>query len=107
MCLPDLARTGGLAPLGGLAAALRHAGGERLCRGPVRRGRMCPICRSIWQGFSQAKAAAIVESQPVVGLWPVEARPALQSIPERQQGVRSTPVSPTPLARGGSTSPAR
>jgi molybdopterin-guanine dinucleotide biosynthesis protein A len=75
-CLPDWPGPG-LGPLGGLAAALRNAeaGGSRqvLCAGVD-----VPDLPHDLAAILAGEGAGVVESQPVVGLWPVEALPALE-----------------------------
>lgn len=70
-CLPDWPEPG-LGPLGGLAAALRHAG-ERGFAHVLSAGVDVPDLPFDLAAALAGEGAAIVESQPVVGLWPVEA----------------------------------
>lgn len=76
-CVPDWPEAG-LGPLGGLAAALRHgaAGGftHVLCAGVDVPDLPHDLIASL-----AGEGAAIVESQPVVGLWPVAAGAALEA----------------------------
>lgn len=74
-CLPDWPEPG-LGPLGGLAAALRHAG-ERGFSHVLSAGVDVPDLPPDIAAFLAGEGAAIVESQPVVGLWPVSAGPVL------------------------------
>lgn len=79
-CIPDWPEAG-LGPLGGLAAALRHgaAGGytDVLCTGVDVPDLPHDLVASL-----AGEGAAIVESQPVVGLWPVAAGEALEAFME-------------------------
>jgi molybdenum cofactor guanylyltransferase len=75
-CIPDWPEPG-LGPLGGLAAALRHgeAGGfSAVLSAGVDAPDLPHDCAALLAG----EGAAIVESQPVVGLWPVALLPALE-----------------------------
>lgn len=74
-CIPDWPEPG-LGPLGGLASALRHAG-ERGFSQVLSAGVDVPDLPFDLAASLAGKGAAIVESQPVVGLWPVETGPAL------------------------------
>lgn len=76
-CLPDWPEAG-LGPLGGLAAALRHgaAGGFSHV---LSAGVDVPDLPYDLAALLAGKGAGIVESQPVVGLWPVAAAPALEA----------------------------
>ena len=74
-CLPDWPEPG-LGPLGGLAAALRHAG-ERGFAHVLSAGVDVPDLPFDLAATLAGEGAAIVESQPVVGLWPVSAGPLL------------------------------
>lgn len=76
-CIPDWPEPG-LGPLGGLSAALREAG-ERGFGGVLSAGVDVPDLPSELAGMLAGKGAAIVASQPVVGLWPVEAGPSLEA----------------------------
>lgn len=75
-CIPDWPETG-FGPLGGLAAALRHAKVEGftlvLCTGVD-----VPDLPHDLAAKLTGEGAAIVESQPVVGLWPVSTCPLLE-----------------------------
>jgi len=76
-CIPDWPEAG-LGPLGGLAAALRHAdthGFTHVMSAGVDVPDLPHDCAAMLAG----EGAAIVESQPVVGLWPVAAGPALEA----------------------------
>jgi molybdopterin-guanine dinucleotide biosynthesis protein A len=75
-CIPDWPEPG-LGPLGGLAAALRHAG-KRGVDGVLSAGVDVPDLPFNLVGALAGEGAAIVASQPVVGLWPVEARATLE-----------------------------
>lgn len=74
-CLPDWPEPG-QGPLGGLAAALRHAE-ERGFAHVLSAGVDAPDLPFDLAEMLAGEGAAIVESQPVVGLWPVEAATAL------------------------------
>lgn len=76
-CIPDWPEAG-LGPLGGLAAALRHAG-ERGFAQVLSAGVDVPDLPFDLVGTLAGESAAIVESQPVVGLWPVETAPLLEA----------------------------
>lgn len=76
VCLPDWPEPG-LGPLGGLAAALRYAG-ERGFDGVLSAGVDVPDLPFDLAATLAGEGAAIVESQPVVGLWPVSAAPLLE-----------------------------
>lgn len=76
-CLPDWPGPG-LGPLGGLAAALRHAG-ERGFAGVLSAGVDVPDLPFDLAATLAGEEAAIVESQPVVGLWPVDTGPELEA----------------------------
>ncbi len=75
-CLPDWPQPG-QGPLGGLAAALRHAG-ERGFSYVVSAGVDVPDLPHDLAASLAGEGAGVVESQPVVGLWPVEAGAALE-----------------------------
>lgn len=76
MCLPDWPEAG-LGPLGGLAAALCQAG-EKGYSGVLSAGVDVPDLPFDLAVTLAGEGAAIIESQPVVGLWPVSAGPLLQ-----------------------------
>ncbi len=76
-CIPDWPEAG-LGPLGGLAAALRHAG-ERGFDAVLSAGVDVPDLPFDLAATLAGEGAAIVESQPVVGLWPVVAGPVLEA----------------------------
>lgn len=76
-CIPDWPEAG-LGPLGGLAAALRHAG-ERGFAQVLSAGVDVPDLPFDLAATLAGEGAAIVESQPVVGLWPVSAVPLLEA----------------------------
>jgi len=75
-CLPDWPEPG-QGPLGGLAAALRHAG-ERGHAFVLSAGVDVPDLPHDLAARLAGEGAAIVEVQPVVGLWPVSVGPALE-----------------------------
>ncbi len=74
-CIPDWPEAG-LGPLGGLAAALRHAG-EAGFGYVLSAGVDVPDLPHDLAEMLAGDGAAIVESQPVVGLWPAEAASVL------------------------------
>ena len=74
-CIPDWPETG-LGPLGGLAAALRHAEAQGFSH-VLSAGVDVPDLPHDLATSLAGEGAAIVESQPVVGLWPVADFPAL------------------------------
>lgn len=76
-CIPDWPEPG-LGPLGGLAAALRHAG-ENGFAGVLSAGVDAPDLPHDLARALAGEGAAIVESQPVVGLWPAATAPALEA----------------------------
>lgn len=76
-CIPDWPEQG-LGPLGGLAAALRHAR-ERGFTHVLCAGVDVPDLPFDLALMLAGDEAAIVESQPVVGLWPASAAPLLES----------------------------
>jgi molybdopterin-guanine dinucleotide biosynthesis protein A len=76
-CIPDWPEPG-LGPLGGLAAALRHAG-ERGFAQVLSAGVDVPDLPHDLAATLAGEGSAIVESQPVVGLWPASAAPALEA----------------------------
>lgn len=75
-CLPDWPEAG-LGPLGGLAAALRQAR-ERGLAAVLSAGVDVPDLPHDIAAMLAGEGAAIVASQPVVGLWPVEAGAVLE-----------------------------
>lgn len=76
-CIPDWPEAG-LGPLGGLAAALRHASGNGFA-GVLSAGVDAPDLPHDLAAVLVGEGAAIVESQPVVGLWPAAAAPVLEA----------------------------
>ncbi len=76
-CIPDWPEPG-LGPLGGLAAALRHAD-ENGFAGVLSAGVDAPDLPHDLARALAGEGAAIVESQPVVGLWPASAAPMLEA----------------------------
>jgi molybdopterin-guanine dinucleotide biosynthesis protein A len=76
-CLADWPEAG-LGPLGGLAAALRHAaaGGFDLV---LSAGVDVPDLPHDLVTVLAGEGAAILESQPVIGLWPAGAGPVLEA----------------------------
>ncbi|KPF64049.1 molybdopterin-guanine [Porphyrobacter sp. AAP60] len=76
-CIADWPEAG-LGPLGGLAAALRHAGAGGFTH-VLSAGVDAPDLPRDLAAILAGEGAAIVESQPVVGLWPVAALPALEA----------------------------
>jgi molybdenum cofactor guanylyltransferase len=76
-CLPDWPEAG-LGPLGGLAAALREARVKGFSH-VLSAGVDAPDLPHDIAAQLVGEGAAIVESQPVVGLWPVAALPALEA----------------------------
>ncbi len=76
-CLYDWPEPG-LGPLGGLAAALRHAR-ERGFSHVLSAGVDVPDLPRDMAETLAGEGAAIVEGQPVVGLWPVAAGEALEA----------------------------
>ncbi len=76
-CIPDWPEPG-LGPLGGLTAALRHAGDQGFTH-VLSAGVDAPDLPHDLAASLAGEGAAIVESQPVVGLWPVSDLPALAS----------------------------
>ncbi|MCL9983364.1 MAG: molybdenum cofactor guanylyltransferase [Erythrobacter sp.] len=76
-CIPDWPEPG-LGPLGGLAAALRHAEASGLAH-VLSAGVDAPDLPHDLAATLAGEGAAIVESQPVVGLWPAAALPALEA----------------------------
>lgn len=71
VCIADWPEPG-LGPLGGLAAALRHAGAQGYSH-VLSAGVDIPDLPHDLAAMLAGEGAAIVESQPVVGLWPVGA----------------------------------
>jgi molybdopterin-guanine dinucleotide biosynthesis protein A len=76
-CLPDWPEAG-LGPLGGLAAALRHAAAGGFSH-VLSTGVDAPDLPRDLAALLAGEGAAIVEAQPVVGLWPVGLCPALEA----------------------------
>jgi molybdopterin-guanine dinucleotide biosynthesis protein A len=76
-CLPDWPAPG-LGPLSGLAAALRDAE-SRGYAGVLSAGVDAPDLPHDLAAMLTGKGAAIIESQPVVGLWPVGVGTALEA----------------------------
>lgn len=68
----------GARPLGGLAAALRHGAGGGFTH-VLSAGVDAPDLPRDLAATLAGEGAAIVESQPVVGLWPVVAAPVLET----------------------------
>jgi molybdopterin-guanine dinucleotide biosynthesis protein A len=77
VCVPDWPEPG-FGPLGGLAAALRHAG-EHGFDGVLSAGVDVPDLPYDLAATLAGEGSAIVASQPVVGLWPASAAPALEA----------------------------
>lgn len=76
-CIPDWPEPG-LGPLGGLAAALRHARDQGFSH-VLSAGVDVPDLPHDLAMSLAGEGAAIVESQPVVGLWPVADVPTLDA----------------------------
>jgi molybdopterin-guanine dinucleotide biosynthesis protein A len=76
-CLADWPEAG-LGPLGGLAAALRHARAQGFSH-VLSAGVDAPDLPHDIAARLAGKGAAIIASQPVIGLWPVEAAPMLEA----------------------------
>lgn len=76
-CIPDWPEAG-LGPLGGLAAALRYAEAQGFAF-VLSAGVDVPDLPHDLAALLAGEGAAIVESQPVVGLWPVADVPALDA----------------------------
>jgi molybdopterin-guanine dinucleotide biosynthesis protein A len=76
-CIPDWPEAG-LGPLGGLAAALRHAGAGGFAE-VLSAGVDAPDLPQTLAAMLAGEGAAIVESQPVVGLWPTGTAPVLEA----------------------------
>ncbi|MBA4045553.1 MAG: molybdenum cofactor guanylyltransferase [Erythrobacter sp.] len=79
-CIPDWPEAG-LGPLGGLAAAMRHAEAGGFTH-LLSAGVDVPDLPHDLAHALAGEGAAIIESQPVVGLWPVSALPALAAFLE-------------------------
>lgn len=76
-CIPDWPEAG-LGPLGGLAAALHHGRSGGFTH-VLSAGVDAPDLPHDLASTLEGEGAAIVENQPVVGLWPVAALPALEA----------------------------
>ena len=76
VCIPDWPEPG-LGPLGGLSAALRHAEAGGFTH-VLSAGVDAPDLPHDLTASLAGEGAAIVESQPVVGLWPVSVGPLLE-----------------------------
>jgi molybdopterin-guanine dinucleotide biosynthesis protein A len=76
-CIPDWPDAG-FGPLGGLAAALRHAQAGGFTHA-LSAGVDAPDLPHDLAALLDGEGAGIVESQPVVGLWPTAALPALEA----------------------------
>jgi len=76
-CIPDWPEPG-QGPLGGLAAALHHAEADGFSH-VLSAGVDVPDLPHDLAGTLAGADAAIVESQPVVGLWPVGVGPILEA----------------------------
>ena len=74
-CIPDMPEAG-LGPLGGLNAALAHAVAGGFTH-VLSCGVDAPDLPQTLAATLAGEGAAIVESQPVVGLWPVSIGPML------------------------------
>jgi len=79
-CLPDWPEPG-LGPLGGLAAALRHAAANGFAH-VLSAGVDAPNLPHDLAASLAGEGAAIIASQPVVGLWPVAACHPLEAFME-------------------------
>lgn len=77
VCIPDWPDAG-LGPLGGLAGALRHAQAGGFAH-VLSAGVDAPDLPHDLAAQFAGEGAAIVESQPVVGLWPVGVLPTLET----------------------------
>jgi molybdenum cofactor guanylyltransferase len=77
LCLSDWPEPG-LGPLGGLAAALRHADAHGVSH-VLSAGVDVPDLPFDLAATLAGEGAAIVESQPVVGLWPASAASVLEA----------------------------
>jgi molybdopterin-guanine dinucleotide biosynthesis protein A len=76
-CIPDWPEAG-LGPLGGLAAALRHAREQGFAQ-VLSAGVDAPDLPHDLAAALAGEGGAIVESQPVVGLWPADTAPVLEA----------------------------
>ncbi len=76
-CIPDWPEAG-MGPLGGLAAALRHAEAQGFTH-VLSAGVDAPDLPHDLAAMLTGQGAAIVESQPVVGLWPITAAALLET----------------------------
>lgn len=76
-CIPDWPEAD-LGPLGGLAAALRHAGKKGFTHVLSAEVDAPDLPHTLATALA-GEGAAIVESQPVVGLWPAEIARALEA----------------------------
>lgn len=76
-CLPDWPEPR-LGPLGGLAAALRHASASGFTH-VLSAGVDVPDLPGDMAETLAGEGAAIIESQPVIGFWPVSAGPVLET----------------------------
>ena len=88
----------GMGPLGGINAALHHAdahGYSEVLTCGVDCGGLAPDVRA-----ELTPAPAYAADQPVIGLWPASAAPAMASAPS---GIATT-IGPTPAAASASTS---
>lgn len=77
MCLPDRP-SAGLGPLGGLNAALHHAAGHGFTH-VLSTGCDVPNLPPDLAETLAGEGPAIVQSQPVIGLWPAELAPRLEA----------------------------
>jgi molybdopterin-guanine dinucleotide biosynthesis protein A len=77
ICIPDWPEAW-LGPLGGLAAALRYAEADGFTH-VLSAGVDAPDLPHDLAEMLAGEGAGIVESQPVVGLWPVTALPAVET----------------------------
>ena len=76
-CIPDWPDAG-FGPLGGLAAALRHAQAGGFTQ-VLSAGVDAPDLPHDLAALLDGEGAGIVESQPVVGLWPLEVAGPLEA----------------------------
>lgn len=76
-CIPDWPEAG-FGPLGGLAAALRHGEAQGFSH-VLSTGVDAPDLPHDLTAMLAGEGAAIVENQPVVGLWPVGILPPLEA----------------------------